>query len=197
MGYNKNENTKKQGKCENNPATPNNGKNQATETTVNVEAWPPLTSQKPVGYFEEVLEKLSSLDAKMSSFETQPKQMSDLASTLKTVFSDVELLHKEIKRLREENCSRRVECTNTAQLSAGLDQIAVHLIRRWLILSADHSSHAPMIFVHESVDPMLNPSNENFAEQWSTFLDDLWVKIQLSHCLECQILHDHRCQCRN
>jgi len=33
--------------------------------------------------------------------------MSGLASTLKTVSSDVELLHKEIKRLREENFSLR------------------------------------------------------------------------------------------
>jgi len=58
-----------------------------------------------------VLEKLSSLDAKMSGLETLPKQMSDLASTLNTVSSDVELLHKEIlgKKivLREENCSLR------------------------------------------------------------------------------------------
>ena len=61
--------------------------------------------QKPVGYPDEVLEKLSSLDAKMSGLETLPKEISDLASTLKTVSSDVELLHKEIKRLREENFS--------------------------------------------------------------------------------------------
>ena len=56
---------------------------------------------------EEVLKKLSSLDAKMSRLETLPKQMSDLASTHKTVSTDVELLHKEIKRLREENYSLR------------------------------------------------------------------------------------------
>jgi len=61
------------------------------------------TTQKLVVYPEEVLEKLSSLDAKMSGIEKQPKQMCDLASTLNTVSSDVELLHKEIKRLREES----------------------------------------------------------------------------------------------
>ena len=43
----------------------------------------------------------------MSGLETLPKQTSDLASTLKTVSSDVELLHKESKRLRKENCSLR------------------------------------------------------------------------------------------
>jgi len=82
-------------------------KKQTTETAGNYEAWQPLTPQKPVGNPEEVLEKLSSLDAKMSDLETLPKQMCDLASTLNTVSSDVELLHKEIKRLRKENCSLR------------------------------------------------------------------------------------------
>ena len=106
-----NENTKKQGKREKIAATPRNGKTQVMETAGNYEAWPPLTPPKPVGYPEDVLEKLSSLDAKMSGLETLPKQMSDLASTLNTVSSDVELLHKEIlgKKivLREENCSLR------------------------------------------------------------------------------------------
>jgi len=36
-------------------------KKQTTETAGNYEAWPPLTPQKPVGYPDEVLEKLSSL----------------------------------------------------------------------------------------------------------------------------------------
>jgi len=88
----------------------------------------------------------------------------------------------------------RVVCIIAAQLSAGSDQIAVHLIGRRLILSTDHSSHAPTIFLHESVDPTLSPSNENFAEQWSTFSDVLSVKIQPSHCLECQILRERCCQ---
>jgi len=69
--------------------------------------WSPTVGPKPVGYPEKVLEKLSSLDAKMSGLETLPKQISDVASTLKTVSNDVELLHKEIKSLREENCSLR------------------------------------------------------------------------------------------
>jgi len=107
MGNNETENTKKQGKREKTAATPKKGKKQSTETAGNYEAWQPLTPQKPVGYPEEVLEKLSSLDAKMSGLETLPKQMCDLASTLNTVSSDVELLHKEIKRLRDENCSLR------------------------------------------------------------------------------------------
>jgi len=66
---------------------------------------PTTHTTKSVGYPEEVLEKTSSPDAKMSGLETLPKQMCDLTSTLNTVSSDVELLHKEIKRLREENCS--------------------------------------------------------------------------------------------
>jgi len=107
MGNNKTENTKTQGKREKIAANPNKGKNQTTETAGNYEAWQPLILQKPVGYTEKVLEKLSSLDAKISGLETLPKQMSDLASTLNTVSSGVELLHKEIKRLREENCSLR------------------------------------------------------------------------------------------
>jgi len=107
MGNNKTENSKKQGKREKIAATPNKWKNQTTEFAGNYEAWQPLTPQKPVGYPEEVLEKLSSLDAKMSGLETLSKQISDLASTLNTVSSDVELLHKEIKRLRKENCSLR------------------------------------------------------------------------------------------
>ena len=74
-------------------------KKQTTETAGNYEAWQPLTPQKPVGYPEEVLAKLSSLDANMSGLETLPKQMCDLANTLNTVSSDAELLHKEIKRL--------------------------------------------------------------------------------------------------
>jgi len=35
----------------------------------------------------------------MSRLETLPKQMSDLASTFKTVSSDVDLLHKKSKDL--------------------------------------------------------------------------------------------------
>ena len=68
-----------------------------------------------------------------------------------------------------DGCTKtlRVECTNAAQMSASSDEITVHLIRRRLILSADHSPHAPTIFVHESADPTLKPSNENFAEQCS------------------------------
>ena len=92
MGNNKIENTKKQVKREKTAATPNKGKKQTTGTAGNYEAWQPLTPQKPVGYPEEMLEKLSSLDAKMSGLETLPKQMCDLASTLNTVSSDVELL---------------------------------------------------------------------------------------------------------
>ena len=107
MGNNKTEITKKQGKREKTAATPNQGKKQTTETAGNYEDWQPLTPQKPVGYPEEVLEKLSSLDEKMSGLETLPKQMCDLASTLNSVSSDVELLHKEIKRLSEENCFLR------------------------------------------------------------------------------------------
>jgi len=87
-----------------------------------------------------------------------------------------------------------VNCINSAQLSTNSDQIAVHLIRQGLILSANHSLHATTIFFHESVDPTLNSSNKNLSEQWSTFLD-LWVKIQLSHYLEYQILYDNCCQC--
>ena len=67
---NKTENTKKQGKREKTAATPNKGRNQTTETVGNYEAWPPLTPPKTVGYPDEVLEKLSSLDAKMSGLET-------------------------------------------------------------------------------------------------------------------------------
>jgi len=99
MGNNKNENTKRQGKREKIAATPNNGKNQATATAVNCEAWPPLTPQKTVGYPEEVLAKLSSLDAKMYGLETLPKQMSDLASTLKTVSSNLSFFTKKSKGL--------------------------------------------------------------------------------------------------
>ena len=69
-------------------------KNQTTETAGNYEAWQPLIPQKLIGYTEKVLEKISSLDAKMSGLETLPKQMSDLASTLNTVSSGVELPHK-------------------------------------------------------------------------------------------------------
>ena len=70
---------------------------------------------------EEVLEKLSSLDAKMPGLETLPKQMSDLASTLNTVSSDVELLHKEIKRLKEENCSLREKNRSLKEKISSLD----------------------------------------------------------------------------
>jgi len=75
MGNNKTENSKKQGKREKIAATPNKWKNQTTEFAGNYEAWQPLTPQKPVGYPEEVLEKLSSLDAKMSGLETLFKQI--------------------------------------------------------------------------------------------------------------------------
>ena len=75
MGNNETENTKKQGKREKTAATPKKRKKQSTETAGNYEAWQPLTPQKPVGYPEEVLEKLSSLDAKMSGLETLTKQM--------------------------------------------------------------------------------------------------------------------------
>ena len=92
MGNNKTDNTKKQDKHEKTAATPNKGKIHTTETAGNYEAWQLLTPPKPVGYPEEVLEKLSLLDAKMSGLETLPKQMCDLASTLNTVSSDVELL---------------------------------------------------------------------------------------------------------
>jgi len=74
MGNNKTENTKKQGKCEKTAVTPNNGKIQTTDTAGNYEAWQPLTPQKPVGCPKEVLEKLNSLDAKMSGLETLPKK---------------------------------------------------------------------------------------------------------------------------
>jgi len=40
---------------------------------VNDDAWQALTPQKPVGYPEEVVENLGSLDAKISSLEAQPK----------------------------------------------------------------------------------------------------------------------------
>jgi len=111
MGNNKTENTKKQGKREKTAATLNNGKNQTTETAGNYEAWQPPTPQKPVGYPEEVLEKLSSLDAKMSGLETLPKQMCDLASTLNTVSSVLSFFTKISKALgkkialREKNRS--------------------------------------------------------------------------------------------
>jgi len=121
MGNNKIENTKKQVKREKTAATPNKGKKQTTGTAGNYEAWQPLTPQKPVGYPEEMLEKLSSLDAKMSGLETLPKQMCDLASTLNTVSSDVELLHKEIKRLREENCFLREKYRSLEEKISSLD----------------------------------------------------------------------------
>ena len=125
MGNNKTENTKKQGKREKIAATPNKGRNQTTETAGNYEAWQPLTPQKPVGYPEEVLEKLSSLDAKMSGLETLPKQMCDLANTLNTVSSDVELLHKEIIRLREENSSLREKNTSLEEKISSLTLISM------------------------------------------------------------------------
>jgi len=91
MGNNKTENTKKQDKREKTAATPNKGKIQTTGTAGNYEARQLFTPPKLVGYPEEVLEKLSLLDAKMSGLETLPKQMCDLASTLNTVSSNVEL----------------------------------------------------------------------------------------------------------
>ena len=58
-----------------------------------------------------MLEKLSSLDAKMSGLETLPKQMCDLASTLNTVSSVLSFFTKISKALgkkialREKNRS--------------------------------------------------------------------------------------------
>jgi len=74
MGNNNNENTKNQCKREKIAATPRNGKAQVTETAGNYEAWQPLTPPKPVGYSEEVLEKLRSLDAKMSGLDLYPNK---------------------------------------------------------------------------------------------------------------------------
>ena len=74
------------------------------QTAGNYETWQPLTTK--TGWLPGGSAGKISRDAKMSGLETLPKQMSDLASTLNTVSSDVEL-HKEIKRLREENFSLR------------------------------------------------------------------------------------------
>ena len=50
---------------------------------------------------EELLEKLRQPNSKISSLESIPNQIFNLASTLKTVSMDVEQLHKEIKGLKK------------------------------------------------------------------------------------------------
>ena len=165
-----NENTKKQGKREKIAATPRNGKTQVMETAGNYEAWPPLTPPKPVGYPEEVLEKLSSLDAKMSGLETLPKQMSDLASTLKTVSNDVELLHKEIKSLREENYSLREKNRSLEEKMSSLDSdfndLEQYGRRQNLIIHGIHMSDDESIAEVESkVLTVLKKIDENISHQ--------------------------------
>ena len=79
--------------------------NQATKDFENCEKWPALSPQTSMDKSEELLEKLSQLNSKMSRLESIPNQVSNLASTLKTVSVDMEQLLKEIKGLREENNS--------------------------------------------------------------------------------------------
>jgi len=64
--------------------------NQATKEFENCGKWPALSPQTSMDKSEELLEKLSQLNSKMSRLESIPNQMSHLASTLKTVSMDVE-----------------------------------------------------------------------------------------------------------
>ena len=78
----------------------------ATKDFVNYEKkWPILSPQTSVNKSEELLEKLNQLNSKMSRLESIPNQISNMASTLKTVSIEVEQLHKEMKGLWEENNS--------------------------------------------------------------------------------------------
>ena len=77
---------------------------QATKDFMNCEKkWPALSPQTAVGKSEELLEKLNQINSKMSRLESIPNQISNMASTLKTVSMEVEQLHKEIKGLKENN----------------------------------------------------------------------------------------------
>jgi len=67
--------------------------NQATKDFENCEKWPALFSQTSMDKSEELLEKLNQLNSKMSRLESIPNQISNLASTLKTVSVDMEQLH--------------------------------------------------------------------------------------------------------
>jgi len=95
----------------------------------------------------------------------------------KTINTDLEYYYQKSLNLVERFRDKWQMNATRLSTSSESDQNAVHLIRRRLILSADHSSHAPMIFLHESTDSMLNTSNKNFTEQWSTFLDDSFFII--------------------
>jgi len=64
--------------------------NQATKDFENCEKWPPLSPETSMDNSEEFLEKLSQLNSKMSRLESIPNQISNLASTFKTVSVDVE-----------------------------------------------------------------------------------------------------------
>ena len=82
---------------------------QATKDFENCEKWPALSPQTSMDKSEELLEKLSQRNSKMSRLVSIPDQISNLASTLKTVSTDMEQLYKEMKGLREENNSPRVK----------------------------------------------------------------------------------------
>ena len=61
---------------------------QATKGFVNYEKkWPTLSLQTSVNKSEELLEKLNQLDSKMSRLESIPNQISNMASTLKTIYA--------------------------------------------------------------------------------------------------------------
>jgi len=62
---------------------------QATKDFVNCETkWPALSPQTSVDKSEVLLEKLSQINSKMSRLVSIPNQISNMASTLKTVSMD-------------------------------------------------------------------------------------------------------------